>query len=137
MPSRKPILKYQNMTIMGDFNIDLKTQGRDFNKLDEFCDLFNLTNLIKSETCFTKSHKSLINLFLTSKPSSFQKMHLPERGFSDYSVAICRCLKCSFSSSGSFGLFLPRSVPATLISIHIRSTAHSQILWPFISIFFR
>ena len=29
---------------MGDVNIDLKIKGFDFNKLDQFCDLFNLTN---------------------------------------------------------------------------------------------
>ena len=39
---------------MGDFNIDLKSQDIAFNKLDEFCDLFNLKSLIKSETCCTK-----------------------------------------------------------------------------------
>ena len=44
------------MTKIGDSIIDLKTQGICFDKLDDFCGLFNLTNLIKSETCFTKSH---------------------------------------------------------------------------------
>ena len=48
---------------MGDFNIDPKTKGFGFNKLYQFCDLFNLTNLIKTETLFTKSHKSLIDFF--------------------------------------------------------------------------
>ena len=56
---------------MGDFDIDLKIKGFGFNKLDEFCDLFNLTNLIKIETCFTKSHKSLINLFLNNNFATF------------------------------------------------------------------
>ena len=69
---------------MGVFNIDLKIRGFGFNKLDQFCDLFNLTNLIKTETCFTKSHKSLIDLFLTKKPLSFQKTHVTETGLSDY-----------------------------------------------------
>ena len=46
--------------------------------------LFNLTNLIKTETCFTKSHKSLIDLFLTNKPSPSQKTHITETGLSDY-----------------------------------------------------
>ena len=53
----KAILKYENLLIMGDFNIDVKSKGLGYNKLDEFCDLFNLRNLIKSETCFTKNHK--------------------------------------------------------------------------------
>ena len=55
----KAILKYENLLIMGDFNIDMKSKALGYDKLDEFCDLFNLTNLIKSETCFTKNHKSL------------------------------------------------------------------------------
>ena len=69
---------------MGDFNIDLKIKGFGFNKLDQFWDLFNLTNLIKTETCFTNSHKSLIDLFLTNKPLSIQKTHVTEIGLSDY-----------------------------------------------------
>ena len=69
---------------MGNFNIDLKMKGLGFNKLNQFCDLFNLKNLIKTETCFTKSHQSLINLFLTKKPLYFQKTHVTETGLSDY-----------------------------------------------------
>ena len=80
----KAILKYQNIIIMGDFNIDLKIKGFGFNKRDKLCDLFNLTNLIRTETCFTKSHKSLIDLFLTNKPLSFQRKHVTETGLSDY-----------------------------------------------------
>ena len=59
----KAILKYQSTIIMRDFNIDRKIKLIGFNKLDEFCDLFNLTNLIKTETCFAKSHKSHIDFF--------------------------------------------------------------------------
>ena len=61
--SLKVILKYQNIIIMEDFNIDLQIKGIGFNKVDEICDLFNTTNLIKSETCFTKSYKFLIDFF--------------------------------------------------------------------------
>ena len=55
--------------------------------------LVNLTNLIKIETCFPKSHKSHINLFLTSKPLSFQKTHQTERDLSDYHKLISTFLK--------------------------------------------
>ena len=54
------ILKYENLLIMGNFDIDMKSKSLGYDKIDEFCDLFNLTNLIESETCFTKNHKSLI-----------------------------------------------------------------------------
>ena len=77
---------------MGDFNTDLKIKGFDFNKLDQFCNLFNLTNLIKTE-----SYKSLIDLFLTNKPLSFQKTHVTETGLSDYHKLISTFFKSHFT----------------------------------------
>ena len=53
--------------IMGDFNIDVTNRWVEFDKLDELCILFNLTNLITSPTCFTKTHKLAIDLILTNK----------------------------------------------------------------------
>ena len=44
---------YENFIILGDFKIDVKVADREFDKLDEFCDLSDLTNLIRDETCFT------------------------------------------------------------------------------------
>ena len=91
-PLSRGILKYQ-IIIMGNFNIDLKIKGFGFNKLDEFCNWFNLTNVIKTETCFIKSHKFLIDLFLINKPLSFQKTHLTEKGFSGYHKLISTFFK--------------------------------------------
>ena len=57
---------------MGDFNIDIKKENSvAYNKLEEFCDTFNLTNLLKSKTCFMNNHKLTIDLILTNKPRSF------------------------------------------------------------------
>ena len=92
----KGILKYQSIIIMGDLNIDLEIKGFGFNKLDQFCDLFNLTKLIKTETCFSKSHKSLIDFFLTNKPLSFQKTHLTKAGLGDYHKLISTFFKSHF-----------------------------------------
>ena len=75
----------------------MKSKRLGYDKLDEFCDLFNLTNLIKSETCFTKNHKSLIDLFLTNTPLSFQKTHVSETGLSDYHKLITTFFKTDFS----------------------------------------
>ena len=44
---------------MDDFNVGVRSKSLGYDKLGEFCDLFNLTNLIKSESCFTDIHKSL------------------------------------------------------------------------------
>ena len=52
---------------MGDFNIDIaKEDCLGFDKLEELCDMFNLINLIKSETCYTNNHNSTIDLFYFS-----------------------------------------------------------------------
>ena len=60
----KVISNYENI-VMGDFNIDIKCKGVVSNNLSDFYDLFHLNN-IKSDTCFTKTHTSLIDLILTN-----------------------------------------------------------------------
>ena len=75
---------YDNFIEMGDFNIDIRQTSPESHKLDEFCSLFSLTNIIKSETCFTKFHSSTIDLFLTNKPNFFQKTNAIETGLSDH-----------------------------------------------------
>ena len=47
---------YENFVILGDFNIDVKVTSRELDKLEEPCNLFNLPNSIRSETCFTRDH---------------------------------------------------------------------------------
>ena len=73
----KASLTYENFIIMGDFNIEINTAVIDVDKLDEFCNLFDLTNSIKTETCCTKNHKSTKDLFLANRPMSFQKKQNP------------------------------------------------------------
>ena len=82
---------------MGDFNIDIKCKGVGSNNLSDFCDLFHLTNIVKSDTCFTKTHTSLIDLILTNKPSSFNKTLVTETGLSDYHKMITTFFKLHFS----------------------------------------
>ena len=89
----KVILTYENFIIMCDFNIDVNTIGVEVNKPDAFCNLLDLTNLIKTQTCCTKSRKSTINLFLTNRPLSFQKTRATETGISDFNKLISNFLK--------------------------------------------
>ena len=72
----KALCKYENLIVMSDFNIDVKSSNSDKNKLENFCNLFNLTNVVHSETCFMKSSKSIIDFILTNEPLHFQKMML-------------------------------------------------------------
>ena len=89
----KAAMKYENIIIMGDFNIDIKNKGLGYGKLDTFYDLFNLTNLIHSEICLMKNHKSTIDLFLTNKPKSLFKTHTAETGLTDYHKRISTFFK--------------------------------------------
>ena len=69
----KAVKKDDNLILMGDFSIDLnKTDCIGFGKLGEFYENFNLTNLVKNNTCFTKNNKSTVDLLLTNEPMSFQ-----------------------------------------------------------------
>ena len=61
--------------------------------LDEFCDSFNLTNVITSPTCLTKTHKSTIDLILTNKENFFQKTKVTETGLSDFHRLISTFLR--------------------------------------------
>ena len=82
---------------MGDFNINIKSSNSDKDKLENFYDLFNLTNLAHSETCFMKNSKSIIDLILTNKPLHFQKTHVVETGLSEYHKIISTFFKGSSS----------------------------------------
>ena len=66
----KALLKYENIILMGDFDIDAKCKDIGTDKLEELCNAFNLRNLVKSETCFTKDNKFLMDLILTKKKLS-------------------------------------------------------------------
>ena len=81
----KALEKYDNVIIMGDINIDWqnrKHQGYD--DLKEFCDVFDLDNLVKEATCITSNHSSSIDVILTNRKRYFQHTTVLETGLSDY-----------------------------------------------------
>ena len=80
----KAVNKFDNLIIMDDFNLDItKEDWSGFDKLEELCDSFNFTKLIKSKTCYTNKYKSAIDLLFTKKPLSFQGTSITETGLSD------------------------------------------------------
>ena len=87
---------YGNFIVVGDFNINIRQASPESHKLDEFLSLFSLTNIIKSNTCFTNS--LTIDLFLINKPNFFQKKkkNAIETGFSDHYKVICTFLKSCY-----------------------------------------
>ena len=80
----KAALNYENLIVMGDFHIDINSSGVEKNKLEEFCNLFDLTNLIHGNTCCTKNNKSTIDLSLTNRPLPFQDTSTAETILSYY-----------------------------------------------------
>ena len=65
--------KYENCIIRRDFNIDMdKPDSPTCAQLNDFCDIFDIANMINEKTCFGKNNSSRIELILSNKPSSFQ-----------------------------------------------------------------
>ena len=81
--------KYYNYLIMGDFNLE---SGNTI--LTNFLDSNNLTNLIKTNTCF-KGKGSSIDLILTNRKYSLKSTSY-EMGLSDRHHMIYTMLKSSF-----------------------------------------
>ena len=88
---------YDIFVIMGDFNIDINSLGNGCQLLDEFCDLFNFSHLVKTPTFFTSSHKSTIDLIMTNKAKVFQKSRFTETGISDYHKLVSIFFKSHYS----------------------------------------
>ena len=82
--------KYDNHLIMGDFNMEPNNR-----MFKDFLDSNNLTNLIKTNTCF-KGKGSSIDLILTNRKYSFKYTSSYETGLSDHHHMIYTMLKSSF-----------------------------------------
>ena len=95
------INKYENIILMGDINVDMSSLNElnvNFYDINEFCDIFCLTNLIKQTTCLTPTakHPSLIDIILTNRPRSFKNSVAIETGLSDHHKMVVTVLKCHF-----------------------------------------
>ena len=88
---------YENFIVIGDFNIEVTNKGIEFDKLNEFCDSLNLTKLVTSPTCFTKTHISKIYLILTNKGNCFHEIKVTETGLNDFHKLISTFLRSHFS----------------------------------------
>ena len=84
--------KYDNYIIIGDFNSEINED-----LMKEFCDTYNLYNLIKEPTCFKNPHNpSSIDLMLTNRARQFQDSHTVETGLSDHHKMTISVLKTFF-----------------------------------------
>ena len=71
---------YDNILLLGDFNSEFSEPC-----LNDFCDIYNLKNLVKEPTCYKNpDNPSCIDLFLTNRPRTFQCTTTIETGISDF-----------------------------------------------------
>ena len=83
---------YDQILLMGDFNAEPHDHF-----LMDFCDVYNLKNLIKVPTCFKNPEKpTSIDLMLTNSYRSFQNSCAIETGLSDFHKMIVTILKTYF-----------------------------------------
>ena len=84
--------KYDNYLLVGDFNSEVN-EGI----MMEFCNTYNLSNLIKEPTCFKNiDNPSSIDLMLTNRVRQFQNSHTIETGLSDHDKMTISVLKTFF-----------------------------------------
>ena len=82
---------------MGDLNIDSSvSQDQGINAFHDFCDVFDLSNLIKGKTCMTKKHSSSIDVILTNKKQLFKNIGTIETGVSDFYKMALTMLRVHF-----------------------------------------
>ena len=86
-----------NFIVMGDFSIDVNLPSHKHDKLGKFGNLFDLSNLRKSDTCFTKTHSSKIDLILINTSNSFPKSGITKAVFSDFHKLVTTFFKSHFS----------------------------------------
>ena len=91
------INRYDNILILGDLNIDLMDPNdQGFNNLVDFCEIFDLTNLINFDTCVTKNHSSSIDVILTNRKGCFKNSGTVETGASDFHKMVLTMFKGRF-----------------------------------------
>ena len=76
----KYLTKYENLLLLGDWNSAVTEE-----RMKEFCETYNLVNLIKDPTCYKSvDNPSSIDIMLTNKKLSFQNSMTVETGLSDF-----------------------------------------------------
>ena len=89
--------KYENIVIMGDINIVTDNdKAAGLNKMSEFCDIFDLENLIRGNTCVTVGHASSIDVILSNKKRSFKNSGTVATGVSDFHKMVLTTMRACY-----------------------------------------
>ena len=82
--------KYNNIVIMGDFNLEPCTEI-----IETFCHSYDFLNLVKEKTCF-KGPPKCYDLILTNCKNYFQNTEVITTGFSDFHKMTITILKTEY-----------------------------------------
>jgi hypothetical protein len=79
----RSLIHYEHMLLFGDLNFDMINSDKSAT-LNDFCDIFNLTQLVNGPTCFKKGcNPSLVDVIMINKKSlCFKSQNVPT-GVSD------------------------------------------------------
>ena len=106
--------QYDNIILLGDFNSEITEHA-----MHEFCEIFDLKNLVKENTCFKSlGNPTCIDLILTDRYRSFQNTQPIETGLSDFHKMTLTVLK----------LLLRKNAPKLSLT-GITKTFRMIILW--------
>ena len=86
--------EYDSIMLIGDLCLNTKSKNNSY--YSALCDTFDLTNLIKANTCFKSSYQTSIDVILTKRPS-FQKSGVITTGLSDCQKMILTFFHSYFS----------------------------------------
>ena len=87
--------KYESFCLIGDFNCEPKD-----GIISDFMDNYDLSNLVKSPTCFKSDSPRCIDLILTNRKRSFQNTVTVHTGLSDFHAMIVTVLKGGYRKKG-------------------------------------
>ena len=83
---------FENLILIGDFNCQMEEDV-----MKDFCDIYDLKNLIKEPTCFKNAlNPSVIDFILTNRLKCFQNSFCLETGLSDFHKMAVTVLKVHF-----------------------------------------
>ncbi len=69
------LCKYECIIIAGDTNTDLLKNTTESRNIIDFCDNFDLRNIIKESKFFVQNSKTLIDMIIMNKPESVFAKH--------------------------------------------------------------
>ena len=85
----KNLANFDHFLILGDFNSSISEKA-----MKEFCDIYDLDNLIKKPTCFKNpNNPSSIDVILTNNKNMFQNSITLETGISDHHKMVVTVMK--------------------------------------------